>query len=204
MYQDIRAQFYPMKLPSGVVARSMDRETALEWIEQFNHRIFAPGFKELAGAFRPPEARAERVARLWEQHIDTHPEWVVFFDEEEAPIGWFYGYMADEETFFIDTIGIVPEFRSKGIYQAFLKQLIDYLKAAGYERLTSTHHPNNRAVIIAELKVGFNIVGLELYEGAGPILKVAHLLHEDRKLGFERVFCMMPEAYWDGTLPDSA
>jgi L-amino acid N-acyltransferase YncA len=104
--------------------------------------------------------------------------------------------MEDEETFFIDTIGLVPEVREQGIYQAFLKQLIRYLKAAGYERLTSSHHPNNRAVLIPELKVGFNIVGLEINESAGPILRVAHPLHEDRRLGFERVFCMKPEDSW--------
>ncbi len=109
--------------------------------------------------------------------------------------------MEDEESFFIDTIGLVPEFRGKGIYQAFLRRLITYLRAVGYERLTSSHHPNNRAVLIPELKVGFNIVGLEINESAGPVLRVAHPLHEDRQHGFERVFCMVPEARWQGTLP---
>ena len=196
MVEDILKQFFPMKLPSGVTAHSMDRNAAQEEIKRFNDRIFPPGFKEETGAFRPPKERAEKVARLWSQRIDTHPEWVVFFDQSGNPIGWFYGYMEDEETFFIDTIGLVPEVREKGIYQAFLKQLITYLKAVGYERLTSSHHPNNRAVLIPELKVGFNIVGLEVNEGAGPILRVAHPLHEDRRLGFERVFCMRPEDRW--------
>ena len=108
--------------------------------------------------------------------------------------------MEDEETFFIDTIGLVPEVRAKGVYQAFLRELIIYLKAVGYERLTSSHHPNNRAVLIAELKVGFNIVGLEINESTGPILKVAYLLHEDRRQGFEQVFCMVPEDSWGGRL----
>jgi len=118
----------------------MDREAALETIKQFNIRIFWPGFKEETGAFRPPQERRERAARLWEKHVDTHPEWIIFFNEHDDPIGWFYGYMEDEETFFIDTIGLVPEFRKKGLYQAFLRKLILYLKAVGYERLTSSHH----------------------------------------------------------------
>jgi RimJ/RimL family protein N-acetyltransferase len=201
MSDDIRKQFFPMNLPFGVTAHSMDREAAQESIERFNHRIFTPDFKE-TGVFRPPQARGERAARLWEARIDTHPEWIIFFDKGEDPIGWFYGYMEDEETFFIDTIGLVPEVRKQGIYQAFLEKLIDYLKAVGYERLTSSHHPNNRAVLIAELKVGFNIVGLEINESAGPVLRVAHPLHEDRRLGFERVFCMVAEDYWNSILPD--
>ena len=196
MIEDIRKNFFPMRLSDGGIAHSMDRKSALKIIEVFNERIFPRGFKEETGVFRPPKERAQRVAQLWEQRIDTHPEWIVFFDQDDHPIGWFYGYMEDEETFFIDTIGLVPEVRAKGIYQAFLKQLIQYLKAAGYERLTSSHHPNNRAVLISELKVGFNIVGLEINESAGPILRVAHPLHEDRRLGFERIFCMKPEDSW--------
>jgi RimJ/RimL family protein N-acetyltransferase len=194
VYEDIRKQFFPMRLPLDVVAFSMDRKAAQEAIKLFNHLVFAPGIKEEAGFFRAPKARQERVEQLWGMHIDTHPEWIVFFDDCDEPIGWFYGYMEDEESFFIDTIGLVPGFRKKGIYQAFLRQLIAYLRVVGYERLTSTHHPNNRGVLIAELKVGFNIVGLELNESWGPAVKVAYLLHEDRRRGFERVFSMVPEA----------
>jgi RimJ/RimL family protein N-acetyltransferase len=171
----------------------MDRKAAQESIKLFNHLIFAPGFKEETGIFCAPSARQERVEQLWGMHIDTHPEWIVFYDESDEPIGWFYGYMEDEESFFIDTIGLVPTYRSKGIYQAFLRELITYLGAVGYERLTSSHHPNNRGVLIAELKVGFNIVGLELNESAGGVLKVAYLFHEDRRRGFERVFCLVAE-----------
>ena len=78
MVEDIRKNFFPMRLPDGVIARSMDRKNALKTIELFNNRIFPPGFKEETGVFCPPKERAERVARLWEQRIDTHPEWVVF------------------------------------------------------------------------------------------------------------------------------
>jgi RimJ/RimL family protein N-acetyltransferase len=194
MHEDIRERFFPMRLPLDVVARSMDREAAQASIKLFNHLIFAPGLKEEIGVFQAPKARQERVEQLWGMHIDTHPEWIVFFDKCDEPIGWFYGYMEDEQSFFIDTIGLIPEFRNKGIYQAFLRQVIAYLEAVGYERLTSTHSPNNRGVLIAELKVGFNIVGLELDESRGPAVKVAYLFHEDRRRGFERVFSVIPEA----------
>ena len=62
MVQDIREQFFPMKLPYGVTAHSMDRKAAQKTIGLFNDRIFPPGFKEETGAFRPPKERGERVA----------------------------------------------------------------------------------------------------------------------------------------------
>ena len=101
--------------------------------------------------------------------------------------------MEDNETFFIDTVGLVPAFRNRGIYTAFLKQLIAYLGAMGYERLTTSHHPNNRAVMIAELKAGFNIVGLELHESCGPLIKMAYFFHDDRRESFKHVFSLAPD-----------
>lgn len=91
-----------------------------------------------------------------------------------------------------DTIGLIPAFRRRGIYTAFLKQLSVYLRTIGYERLATTHHPNNRAALIADLKAGF-IVGLELHESHGSIVKTACFLHDDRRRGFEQAFNAEPE-----------
>jgi RimJ/RimL family protein N-acetyltransferase len=62
----------------------------------------------------------------------------------------------DATAFFIDTIGFIPSYRGRGLYTAFLNQLLIYLEAVDYERVTTTHHPNNRAILMAELKAGFN------------------------------------------------
>ena len=187
MDEETRKQFFPIALPSGVVVRSMDPTAAQEPIGAINHLIFPPGFKQALGLFATPEARHERLEPLRKRHARASPEWMVFYSKEE-PIGWFYGYMEDEETFFIDTIGLVPAFRGRGIYTAFLRQWIACLRAMGYERLTTSHHPNNRAALIADLKVGFDIVGMELHESHGPWVKMAYHLHEDRRQAFERVF----------------
>ena len=101
--------------------------------------------------------------------------------------------MEDSMTFLIDTVGLIPAYPNLGVYTAFLHGLIATLGAAGYERLTTSHHPNNRAVMIAELKAGFNIVGIELHESCGPLVKMAYLLHHDRREGFRRAFSVAPD-----------
>lgn len=63
--------------------------------------------------------------------------------------------------------------------------------------LTTSHHPNNRAIMIAELKAGFNIVGIELHEECGPLVKMAYLFHDDRREGFRQVFSMAPDQISD-------
>jgi len=188
MDEKIHKQFFPMKLPSGVVARSIDQGAAQEFIKVINHLIFPPDYKQSVGLFEVPAARHEKHEHLRKMHARSSPEWLVFFNAEDEPIGWFWGFMEDEETFFIDTIGFIPAFRGQGIYGAFLKQFIAYLRAMGYERLTTSHGPNNRAALIADLKMGFDIVGIELHEGCGPLVKTAYHLHEDRRQAFERVF----------------
>ena len=188
MYEDIRKQFFPMSLPSGVVCRLLDREAAQASIRAAKVQIFHP--KEEFGVFLAPEARREKLEHLKKMLAYSDEKWMVFYSAEGEPVGWFIGYMEDEETFFIDTIGLVPAFRNRGIYSAFLRGLVAYLGALGYERVTTTHHPNNRAVMIAELKAGFNIVGLELHEGLGPMVKTAYYIHDDRREGFKQVFSM--------------
>ena len=47
--------------------------------------------------------------------------------------------------------------------------------------------------MIAELKAGFNIVGLELHESHDPLVKMAYFIHADRRAGFEQAFNMAPD-----------
>ncbi len=41
--------------------------------------------------------------------------------------------------------------------------------------------------------MGFDIIGLELHESHGPLIKMAYFMHADRRAGFERVFTMAPD-----------
>ncbi len=47
--------------------------------------------------------------------------------------------------------------------------------------------------MIAELKAGFNIVGIELHESYGPLIKVAYFFYDDRQNGFASAFSMAPD-----------
>jgi RimJ/RimL family protein N-acetyltransferase len=190
MSKDPGAGFFPMTLSAGVVGRLVDVETAQRAREVIGPQIFAP--REEYGQFVVPEARRKTVDHLQEQYVDAGAKWIVFYNGQGEPVGWCYGYMEDSETFFIDTVGLVLAYRGRGIYTAFLPRLIAYLGSLGYERLTTSHHPNNRAVMIPELKAGFHIVGLELHEGCGALIKMAYLFHDDRREGFRRAFSLAP------------
>src|SRR5262249_40074691 len=143
-------------------------------IQELNAQIF--GRHELRLFHIPPERQS--AAQLLQQSFTrSHAECVVFYTDAHLPVGWFYSYCEDATTTFIDTIGFLPAYRGRGLYSAFLPKYLAYAAALGYERVTTTHHPNNRAIMIAELKVGFDIVGLELHESHGPLIKMAYFMH---------------------------
>ena len=190
MSEDIHAQFFPMTLPAGVIGQSVDRATVATEIQELNAQIF--GRHELRLFHVPPERQS--VAQLLQRSfIRSHAKCVVFYTDAHLPVGWFYSYREDATTTFIDTIGFLPAYRGRGLYSAFLPKYLAYAAALGYERVTTTHHPNNRAIMIAELKVGFDIVGLELHESHGPLIKMAYFMHTDRRDGFEHAFSMAPD-----------
>lgn len=191
MAEDIHAQFFPISLPAGVVGQLVDRTIVAAEIQELNAQIFR--LHELR-LFQVPPARQPDVHRLQQSYAPSHPKCVVFYTEEtHLPVGWFYSYREDAATTFIDTVGFLPAYRRQGLYTAFLPKYLAYVTALGYERVTTTHHPNNRAIMIAELKVGFNIVGLELHESHGPLIRMAYFVHIDRRTSFEHAFSMAPD-----------
>jgi RimJ/RimL family protein N-acetyltransferase len=190
MSDDIRAQFFPISLPAGVVGHWVDRAAVAAQIQDLNAQIFRSHELRL---FQIPPERQSGVQGLQRTYTPSYPECIVFYAEAHRPVGWFYSYPEDAATIFIDTIGFLPEYRGRGLYSAFLPMYLAYVAALGYERVTTSHHPNNRAIMIAELKVGFNIVGLELHESHGPLIKMAYFMHADRREGFESAFSMAPD-----------
>ena len=68
-----------------------------------------------------------------------------------------------------------------GIYSEFMKLLIEQTKKQGYLTLTSSHALNNNAVIIAKLKMGFFITGMEQTINFGPGVCLAYFQDEEMK-----------------------
>jgi RimJ/RimL family protein N-acetyltransferase len=179
-----------MSLPVNVSGEWVERAAAAAEIRDLNAQIFSAHELRL---FQIPAERQPAVQPLQQSYNPSQPECVVFFSNTGQPVGWFYSYREDATTSFIDTIGFLPAYRGRGLYSAFLPKYLAYATALGYERVTTTHHPNNRAIMIAELKAGFNIVGLELHESHGPLIKMAYFMHADRRNAFEQIFSMAPD-----------
>lgn len=183
-------RYFPAQLPAGLTAKIVDKATVFAINQQT--QIFKPNE---FGTYQVPAERRDRANAVADRFTHANALPIAFYDAENNPAGWFWGFMEDLETFTIDTFGVLQPFRGYGVYRAFVTLLLEYLKADGFERVSVYTHPNNRAMLIANLKLGFSIAALELNAGLGVLVKLVYQLHADRRRDFSKAFRLLPDDY---------
>ena len=187
MFAQQRKVHLPFHLPHHIVVRQTSPATAYDEIAELYPRVF--GNFQALDMFRTPVERRTNQQTLRDV-LNCHTEYFLFVNSAEKIIGWSFGTQTDADTYFMQFTGIDPDYQNKGIYTAFLKKLLPYLKSLGYERVISNHLVNNRAVLIAKLKAGFDIFGMSLDERWGAQVELVHHLYPDRHQGYKQTFSL--------------
>ncbi len=99
-------------------------------------------------------------------------------------VGWHYGYSSDPETYYMQNSAILPQYQNKKIYSLFLESLLEKIKEDGFQVVTSTHHPNNAAVLIPKLKKGFVISSMLIHERFRFLVELKYFFNESRRKSF--------------------
>ncbi len=188
MFGEIRTQFFPFELDEGITAEAVNSQTLNAIWSVFDQAFH----DDLMVSFRTPPEREAQQTPLKRAFASAHHERFIFYTQNRQIAGWSWGDMRDTESFFMTNSGILPAYRQRGIYSAFLKQFIAYLTACGYERIVSAHQINNRPILIAKLKAGFTVTGFDLDERWGAQVVLTYFTHIDRTQGFEKAFAMEP------------
>lgn len=187
MIDIVRKEYFPISLTEDVVAKSVEKETITD-VWKVYADVVERSFKAL-GNYVMPKERRQRNRALQDTCAATHEENFVFY-EGDNPVGWSSGVMTDPSTFFIAYSAVLPHCQRQGIYGGFLRAFLPYLYALGYERATSNHMVNNRAVLIAKLKAGFYVTGMVLDERYGAQVSLGYLFHQDRREGFANAYSL--------------
>lgn len=87
-------------------------------------------------------------------------------------IGWHYGYQDGPMSYYMCNSAIIPEFRRQGCYSWLAEQVMKEMQARGYLKIKSRHHPTNTAVLIAKLKLGFIVSGLQVSSNFGTLVEL--------------------------------
>ena len=187
MFEDIRARYFPQQIDDIVVQPISSRGEFFKITGPLFDEVFTP-FSEL-GSYELPADRQANLTPLKEAFAGTHHERFVFYDGDTVA-GWSYGVMHDPETYFMSNSAIRPAYQRRGLYSRYLTHFMAYLTELGYERITSSHQPNNRAILIAKLKAGFVISGTILDERWSAQVQMTYHTQADRRKGFARAFSL--------------
>jgi L-amino acid N-acyltransferase YncA len=182
----LRGKYFPAKLKNGVICEAVSKIEMNEFISKSFTKVFGN---------RPASAVAiPRDTKEWAGFESTcaeqrklHHEFFLF-KKNGKTIGWSYGEMEDFETFYMRNTGILPEHQSSGVYSEFLKCMLKYLKALGYQRVSGQHSGHNVGIFRAKMSLGFIIVGTENHDRWGHLVKMVKFLSPLREKKFRERF----------------
>ncbi len=86
--------------------------------------------------------------------------------------GWSFGWQDSADSFYMGASGVAPELRRRGHYTQLVSYFLRKTKELGFQVVSSNHILTNNSVIIAKLKMGFTIKGLEVDAVHGTLLKL--------------------------------
>ena len=104
---------------------------------------------------------------------------------DEVLVGWSQGYREGTNQFYMLNSGVASTERRKGVYSQLVNALLAHADSQGYSNVRSRHTASNTAVIIAKLKLGFQVSGFEYSEVYGPLVQLTYLVGEARRKLYE-------------------
>ena len=127
----------------------------------------------------------EKINQRAKSHNPFHLKLGIY--KGEQPVGWHWGFAVDPETYYMQNSAIVVTHRNQGFYTILLTAILQKIKEEGFQVVTSTHHPNNTAILIPKLKRGFIITAAQFNEKFRFIIEMKLFFDEKRKKAFGRM-----------------
>lgn len=123
------------------------------------------------------ETDIQKIGTLSEKLSDTRKLRLALLDGSEM-VGWTFGWQESSDSFYMAASMVLPEYRKKGFYSELVKKVLFITKDEGFQSLSSRHALTNNPVIIAKLKLGFLIKGIEIDAVHGPLLNLSYYHNE--------------------------
>ena len=169
----------PVALPAPYRLELVHRYEEPTFTECLDEVFFGPtgsvrmtdlGFSEDADllAFRRAQLTSRPTLRLALRH-----------GQELA--GWSFGFADRPNAFFMASSAVRAPHRRRGFYSVMAQTLVDLARQGGFHFVHSRHVCTNNPILIAKLKLGFRVTGLELAAQWGSLLALEMPLSAERE-----------------------
>lgn len=101
--------------------------------------------------------------------------------EGEKFIGWHVGDQKSSHEYYMRNSAVLPEYRNRGLYSALVSHVLGVTRDLGFQVITSRHTATNNPIIIAKLKLGFVITGVEISDIFGVLVHLSYFTNADRR-----------------------
>lgn len=118
--------------------------------------------------------------------VKKEPFSLVAVNDDNHVVGWHFGEFISNGTYYMRNSAVEPNYRRIGVYSALMGRLETYLSEQGVIVIESRHHAANNAVIIAKLKRGFMIHGMDVDIQFGTVVLLRKYLRDAPKELFEK------------------
>lgn len=98
-----------------------------------------------------------------------------------ALVGWTRGHRRGTGEFHMLNSGVANTARRKGVYSALVSAVLGHAASQGYAKVTSRHAASNTPVLIAKMRLGFQVSGFEYSEVYGPLVQLTFIVGEARR-----------------------
>ena len=96
-------------------------------------------------------------------------------------VGWSQGYRQGKSEFYMLNSGVASTERRRGVYSELVRGVLAHAQSQGYAKVTSRHAAANAAVLIAKLRLGFQVSGFEYSEVYGPLVQLTFIVSDTRR-----------------------
>jgi ribosomal protein S18 acetylase RimI-like enzyme len=108
--------------------------------------------------------------------------------DDGSLVGWCVGRFHKEGTFTMDNSAVLPGYRRRGLYTGMAGAMISAVQRSGAQTIHSLHRADNNPILIAKLKLGFVITGVQFSEEFGLLIRtVLHTSAARRELFTRRI-----------------
>lgn len=160
------------------------REITIEELKEIQKNHHEKVFSNRAGSNYIENLSNEEKEKIKSRSMNRWQFRVALFHNDE-PVGWHYGYAAEPDVYYMQNSAVLESHRNKGLYSKMLASVLEHLKENAFQVVTSLHHPNNAAVIIPKLKLGFVICTMLVHERFRTLIEMKYFFDPERKKHFD-------------------